>query len=406
MTWGLTANGLETETQAEVKERIKSLFQGAYGNQVEIDDSSVFGELINILAELIAAAEQEVLETYRSYDRDTAIGVALDRLGKLINIPRKGATRSSSEGTITGTPATAIADLSRVRLNATNTVWEITGGPYVIPGGGTIPNVPLQSQDTGPITALTAGPSEWTIVDVVAGWTSWETTEDATPGINQEVDKDYRTSQDTGLSIRGQGPLLALAANIQEVDGVVRARAFHNPSVSPVDSDGIPFKAMNPVVGTDPAVPTTAIKQAVALAIWNTIAGGGESFGTDVTETITDEEGQAQQISYDLETQVNVWIDVDITTSDEDESITPNIETTLEEFIATEADAQFANIGDNVQEYKINGLVFESGVTGVTSVVVRLSIVGFAGPFLSPEIPISIREVADFDLTRVQVTVV
>ena len=309
MTWGLTEDGFETETQAENREVIVSLFQGSFGDQVQTDTSSAFGNLIDVLAELSAAAQQEGLFTYQSRDRSTATGVALDQIGKEIGIPRDGATRSSSEGTITGTAGTVIPNLSRVRLNATSTVWEVLGGPHTIPvGETTITNVPLQSQDTGPITAIASGPTAWTIVDVIVGWTAWETTEDATPGRNSQTDKDYRASQDSGLFIRAQGPLLAISANVEEVEGVVTGRTFHNPTVSPVDSDGIPFKAVNVVVETDPAVPTPALRNLIALAIWNSAGAGVEAFGTNVTETIIDDEGQGQIIRYDLVSLINIWI--------------------------------------------------------------------------------------------------
>ncbi len=402
----LTQDGFSTKTQEQNRADLESLFKGTFP-EFESDTLSFGGQLIDILAELITAEQQEALFTYQSYDRRSATGVALDRLGALIDILRGGATQSSSEGTITGTGGTPIPDLSRVRLDATNTVWEITGGPYVIPGvgaGQTLTGIPLQSQDTGPIAATAT--TDWTIIDVQSGWASWETTEDATPGRNSQSNKDYRASQDTGLSARGQGPLLALDANIEKVEGVVTSKTAHNPSVSPVDSRGIPWKAMNPVVETSPAVPTAALKQAIALAIWNTIGGGGQSFGTDVTEIVIDEEGQAQSISYDLVSEINVWIVIDITTSDEDEAITPNIETTIEEYVAEQANLQMTGIGQNTRDYEIVGLVNDSGVTGVTSVSVLLSRTSFAGPFDSPEVPISIRQRADFDLTRVQVTVV
>lgn len=403
---GLTQDGFSTKTQEENRAVLVSVLQGTFP-EFETDTLTPGGQLIDILAELITAEQQEALFTYQSYDRRTATGVALDRLGALIDILRDGATQSSSEGTITGTGGTAIPNLSRVRLDATNTVWEITGGPYAIPGigaGQTIANVPLQSQDTGIIeaTATTA----WTIVDVVSGWAAWETTETATPGRNSQVDKDYRASQDTGLSARGQGPLRAIDANVEKVEGVVTSKTAHNPSISPVDSRGIPFKAVNTVVETSPAIPTAALKQAIALAIWNTGGGAIEAFGTDVTEIVTDTEGQAQSISFDIVSEINVWIAITVTTSDEDESITPNLAVTIQDFVAEQANIQFTGIGQNTREFEIIALVNDSGVTGVVSVGVLLSRTGFAGPFDSPEVPISIRQRADFDLTRVQVTVV
>jgi uncharacterized phage protein gp47/JayE len=408
MTWGVTPEGFVTETQAENREYIVGLFQSAFGLQIEVAPDTIGGQLVDIMAEMRAAAQQEGLQTYNSYDRATTTGIALDRIGKLIGIPRDGATRSSSEGTITGTGGTVIPDLSRVRLNETNTVWEITGGPYVIPGvgpGQTLANVPLQSQDTGPITAIAT--SDWTIVDVVVGWDTWITTETATPGQSQQSDKAYRQSQDIGLYARGQGPLLAMSANVDVVEGVVTARTFHNPNTVPVDANGIPYKNTNVVVETDPAIPGADLRQAIATAIWNSSSLGSQTYGAE-NEIITDSEGQSQSIFFDLVSNVNIYMLITLTTSDEDEAITPNIADVVREYVAEQANEQYTGIGRNTREYEISALVHESGVTGVESVTVQLSTVSTAGPYLSPEVPISIRQRADFDdsVTRTLVTVV
>lgn len=404
MTWGLTSVGFGTETQQEVRDRIVSMFRGAYGDQVNTDTSTVFGQFIDILSELIANAEQQGLTTYRSFDAATALGVALDARAAQTGSQRKGATSSTSEGRITGTPATVVPNGAQVRLDATNTLWQITNGPLAIPPAGFLDGIEIASVDTGPVTALAT--TAWTIVTVIVGWTAFETTEDATAGQTQESDKDFRLRRLDELFARAQGPLLAITAALSKIEGVVRARTWHNPLYSPTDSNGIPFKAFNPVVETDPPTPPAALRQEIADAIWVVLGAGGQSYGTDYSEIVIDTEGTAQPVAFDTVTQVNVWVEVDITVSDEDEAITPNIEETLEAYILEQADAKFTAVGANVKEYEVTGLVYESGVTGVTSVVVRLSTVGFGGPFLSPEIPISIRERADFDSLRVNVQII
>jgi len=404
MTWGLTSVGFGTETQQEVRDRIVSMFRGAYGDQVNTDTSTVFGQYIDILSELIANAEQQGLTTYRSFDAATALGVALDARAALTGSQRKGATSSTSEGRITGVPATVVPNGAQVRLDATNTLWQITNGPLAIPPAGFLDGIEIASADTGPVTALAT--TAWTIVTVIVGWTAFETTEDATAGQTQESDKDFRLRRLDELFARAQGPLLAITAALSKIEGVVRARTWHNPLYSPTDSNGIPFKAFNPVVETDPPTPPAALRQEIADAIWVVLGAGGQSYGTDYSEIVIDTEGTAQPVAFDTVTQVNVWVEVDITVSDEDEAITPNIEETLEAYILEQADATFTAVGANAKEYEVTGLVYESGVTGVTSVVVRLSTVGFGGPFLSPEIPISIRERADFDSLRVNVQII
>ena len=131
---------------------------------------------------------------------------------------------------------------------------------------------------------------------------------------------------------------------------------------------------------------------------------GGEAYGTDYNETVVDSEGTSQPISFDTVDQINVWISIDITTRDEDEAVTPNIDEVIREYVAEQAGERLIGIGANVKEFEIVGLVFESGVTGLVSVDVSLSILGFPpSPQVAVEIPISIRERADFDIGRVEV---
>lgn len=401
MSWGLTAAGFATETQAEVRDRLVSIFRAAFGEQVNVDTSSVFGQLIDIMSELIAGAEQQTLATYRSIDAENAIGVALDARAALTGSLRKDATRSTTVGTATGTPATVIANGSLVRLDATSTVWEVTNGPLAIPADGTLEGLEISAVEPGPTTALAT--VDWTIVTVVVGWTSFESTEDATPGRLVESDADFRLRRRVELYRRAQGPLLALTANVSAIEGVVRARAWHNPSTSPVDANGIPFKAFNVVVETDPPTPPAALRQSIADEIWEVMGAGGQAYGTSYTEVVVDSEGTAQPVSFDVIEEVDVWITVEITLSDEDEAITPAVEKVLAAYILEQATERFTGVGADLPEYRISGLVFESGVTGVTSVAVKLSIVDFAGPFLSPLVPISIRQRCDFDSTRIEV---
>jgi uncharacterized phage protein gp47/JayE len=402
MPFALLSTGLATQSQEEVRELIVSRLRAAFGDNVETSTSSVMGQIVDILSELHAYDQQVILDAWTSFDPNGATGVALDRIAKITQTLRKAQSFSTAPCIFRGTNATIIVDGSQVRLIQTQTVWEVIGGPYTIGSvvSGEVAGV-VQAVDAGPVTAVATAPSGWEIVTPIAGWSTFETSEDADLGAFAESDKLLKQRRIVELSAPAQGPLAAIKANVSDVDGVDRVRVYHNPATSPVDADGIPFKAFNVVVETTPSPPDADLIAAIAEVIWQVQGAGGQAYGTDHVTTVVDSEGNVQPIAFDEFVEVNMYVRVTATTSTSEEPITPNLAMVIEEGTLTALRDRHEDFGQDVRPWKIAGEIMALDITGVDELVVEVSDDGIA--WQTTTYSIGIRERADFDSSRFDV---
>lgn len=394
----LTSEGLLTQTQQEIADELAAKIRATFGDNTKTSADSIMGQLINIIAELRAIDQQVLLAVYRSFDPNGAIGIALDRLLTLTGSTRLGALISVVEGLAEFSGAGQLTDGDLIRNDDNDTLWQVINGPFVAGGPGSIAAT-FQAVDTGPILA-NAG-TTWSIVTVVVNFLGFTNpTDDADIGRNQESDAAARQRRLLELFTQGDGPLAPIAGAVSKVDGVIGVNAYHNPSVNPVDSDGIPFKAFNVVVQTQPAVPTGALQQLIFDAIFSATGAGGEAFGTDFAGTSIDTEGIAHQIAFDVVTVQDMVIEMDLVTSTSENPITPNIESIVAAQVIETAQAQYELVGRDVLALDFKGIVqvmLEAGtISGVDDVIVRMAI-DPAPPALVAKVAIGIREITDFD---------
>ena len=406
-TLQLTTSGLQTQTQEEIVAEMSAKIRATFGNNTNTNPSSIMGQLINIISEFRALDQQVLLSVYRSFDPNSAIGVALDRLAALTGSIRKGATRSTVEGLLTFSGAGTVNNGDLIENTDTGTQWQAFGGPFVAAGPGDIPAT-FESVDFGPILA-NAG-TNWALVTVVPNLSGFSNpVDDAALGRTQETDPDFRVRRQVELYSQNIGGLQAIRSTVSRVEGVETVRVYHNPQTQPVDSDGIPFKAFNVVLETQPTPPPAALQQSIADAIFSATGAGGEAYGTDYDLTVTDVEGNPQpNIRFDLVDQVPIYIKITASTTGTEQPISTNIGQVIADEVLERARADFSDIGRNQLGFEYVGIVFDlqnSGeISGVVSVTVELSLTGLAGPYADP-IEIGIRERPRFESSQIQVIV-
>jgi hypothetical protein len=407
MPFQLTPSGLETETESQVKEKRTALLRSVFGVNLDTSTSSIIGQDVNINSEIEARAQQITLDVYNSMDPNSAQGVYLDRLASLTGSVRDPATNSTVEGVLTFSGAGTVNNGDLIENSDNGTQWQAIGGPYVAAGPDTI-DATFSAVDTGPILA-NAG-TTWAIVTPVVGLDSFTNpTDDAQVGQDQQTDAQFRVSRQVELYSRGQGPLLTISAVVSRVPGVVTARTYHNPMTQPADADGIPFKAFNVVVETNPSLPDAALQQSIGDAIFSALGAGGEAYGTAYNVDVTDVEGGTHpNIRFDLIDTVDVYIDITLVTTGTEQPISPNLADTVAAAVLEHAQANFSDIGRNQLVFEYKGIVAdlqEAGtISGVTDVIVNLSTDSISGPFFNP-LEIGIRERPDFDSANIQVQV-
>ncbi len=403
----LTSAGLLTQTQQEIADEIAAKIRATFGENTKTSADSIMGQIINILAELRAVDQQVLLAVYRSFDPNGAIGAALDRLLTLTGSTRLGALSSVVDGRAEFSGAGTLNDGDLINNDDNDTLWQLINGPVVAGGAGFFAAT-FQAVETGPTLANSG--TNWSIVTVVLNFVGFTNpTDDAELGRNQESDADAKVRRVVELFSQGTGPLATIRGAVSKVDGVIGVNVYHNPTINPVDSDGIPFKAFNVVVQTQPSVPPAALQQLIFDAIFSATGAGGEAFGTDFTGTSVDTENVAHAIAFDVVTVEDIELEIDLVTSTSEDPITPNIETVVADQIILVAQRDFEEVGRDVLALDFQGIVqqlqADGLISGVDDVIVRMSIQP-AGPAPVAKLSIGIREIADYDsgnLTVIQV---
>lgn len=390
----LTAAGLQIQTVDEVFAEIVARARTAFGANVNVALQSVFGNLLRILAEFEAAEQETLLAVYQSMDARLADGDALVRLAAYAGTLPRAASRSViTAAQFNGTPATAITNGRRVRLNQTQSVWEVIGGPYVIGGGGTVVGS-VQAQLVGPIAAAATGTSGWTILDALAGWSSFQSNADAVEGELTESSKSLRQRREAEIFRLADGPLDAIYAAVSAVAGVTSVNVYHNQGLA-TDVDGIPGKAINVVVDG-----VSYSDQAVRDAIFSRAPAGAQLYGS-VNGTSLDREGKLQPVGFDRVSQIPIFVLATLTTSTSEDAYPLEGDAAIAEAVL-EYGVDNHPVGRDILPYKFIGAIQASGVPGIDVATVGTNTDGSV-VYSTAKRAMGIRERAVFDSTRITV---
>jgi len=410
-TLALVAEGLLTQTQEDVADELAERLRNVFGVNLNTSTSSIMGQLVNIVAELRAYDQQVLLAVYRSFDPNSAIGQALDRLCNLTGTIRKGPKSSIVSGLFTFSAAGSVSDGDIFRNADTNTVWRVVSGPYAVAGPGSVAGS-LESVDAGALIAQAN--TNWTNVSVVPNLIGFTNpTDDAKLGRLEESDPGLRVRRQIEIFAQGSGPRAAIRAVVSKIDGangtVDTVRVDHNPSLQPTDDEGIPFKAFRVSVETTPSPPPVALQDEICEAIFSVMGAGGFAYGTDYTRPVEDIEGEIEDVSFDLIDQVPIYVSVTISTAGTEQIVSPNLAAVAEDQILETAQSEFSNIGRDQLAGEYEAIVWalkQAGeIAGATDVIVQLSRTSLVGPFSDPLV-LGRQERPNFDSVNIQVVVV
>jgi hypothetical protein len=394
MTLEFNDNGLSIETLAEIQAGIEAAYRQVFGNAINLQDRSVAQNEIGVYSAREAKVQNEMLDLFKGWRPFTSTGVSVDILFELRGQERLPATNSVIEsGVITGTPTTVIPNGKRIQLDATGEEVEIVDGPYTIPGGGTLSDVHAQAVNTGPLEFPATVATGWTITTPVVGWDTFANTADAEIGRNTETDPEMKARGIRELASGGRATLPAITANVSQVDGVTFARTYENTTLV-TDGDGIPGKAINVVCegGTDAAV---------AEEIFLSKPAGIQSYGTDVTETVVDDEGNSHTISFDRTGSINIYIKIVLTTSTSEETFPSTGEDQVETAVLDYGNNFMNGVGQDVLSYKLIGAIEDAEIPGIDAIALD---VDTSSPASGSKVAIGIRDRADYDSLRVAIS--
>lgn len=302
MSYGLTDEGYTAPRAADFLTIIRDGYVEraslALGVQITVDwEADVFlGTVTALMADQLGDLAEAGQAVYDAADPSNATGLQLENLSLIVGVRREPATYGTCTVTITGTVGTVIPEGRLIEGGGTDghARWATTED-VTIGGGGTI-TVLVQAEEAGEVAALAAAID--TIVTPVDGWTSVTNALDADAGAPRESDAALRLRRQQSLQTAGSRSLNALRANILEADGVEACVVVQNDTNATATVEGISCAPHSIAVVVYPSTLTADQKQAVAQVIYDHIAGGIKTNGSDVVATITDTAGYAQIIRY------------------------------------------------------------------------------------------------------------
>lgn len=437
---GVTSTGFTSKTTGELLADLQAAARRVYGAAVNVDPRARVGQLLGIIADALSEpwAVAEVLAA--SFDPAGSSGVLLDNLCALTGTFRKAAAKSTVTLMAIGTAATLLPTGRRARVTGTSTIFEttapgtitgasawVTATPYaegaiVVSSGslwravaagtsgataptGTGPThndgtvtwafqgagtafvlVPAEATVTGPLQGF-AG-SVTTIETPVAGWAAVTNPLDAVPGRDLESDPDLRERRAAEIGGIGSSPLEAIRAEVAAVAGVSNVIVFENPSDVTVGTIAPHSIELLVEGGVDTEI-ADAVKAAKA-------AGIGTSGTTLLSRTLSN--GNPVDIRFSRPTSQNIWV---VVTLLKDPSTYP-LDGDDQVKAALVAYGDTRELGRDVVASALVGAIFKA-VPGVLDVP-TLFIGTAPAPVSSATIPLTIRQRADFDTSRINVT--
>lgn len=437
----VTAEGYLADTFESIRDEIIAELRAEWGASVPLDDGTFDGHLIAILSERLVALDELGEIAFTSFDPDAASGVMQRVLGLITGTLETPAAGSKVTITVCGDDGTVLAggDSGNVvstastgkrfvfatevtllqlddwaastayaegdRVNNASRCYEcITAGVSAGAGGPTTTaadivdgtahwiylgegeaaaDVVARSEEIGPIVAVAGDLTSRETP--VAGWNTAVNLEDAELGRLAQTDEDFRLQREADVTAEGNGVPDAIRANVLAIAGVTNATVFFNNTDETVN-DIPPHSCEVLVQGGD--------DQAIWDTLWQSVPVGIRTIGTE-EGTALDADGFEQPVSFSRPEEIEVYVDV--TLEKDPTTYGGNAEVKLA--IATWGNAQ--RTGKNVVASAIAAQAFT--VAGVLDVPL-VEIDDAPAPSSSTTIPISKRQLAKYDTSRITVT--
>ncbi len=408
MPFAQTTTGLVIQDIAEIIAEYNASYRLKFGADVSLGVDSVFGKQIGIAAEREALIQAESQSKQAGFDRNTAQAAALDGVSGLTGSDRRGASQSiSTAGRCTGTDTTIVLNGSTViQQNAVLDTWTVVNGtdgvsPFGYEVGtvvsGEVTDVQIEAVDTG--AKVFSSGTEFVIGSPIAGWDGFNIVRDIETfetGQDVEADGQFRNRGRDEL-FAGGNDTSGIKAVITKVIGVSEVQVFENRGTV-TDGDGILPSRVEPIV-------TGGSDLDVATAILLRVPPGTSLQGT--TEVVlADIEGNQIPIRFTRPALIPITVDIIITNLAAEGTLPEN----FEEVVAA-AVLKFGNANTRVSQDVLyqqfigpTAAAIQDVFTGKFAYDFIDSEISTGGSTMNVNIPISIRERADFDSSRITVT--
>lgn len=368
VTYGYTAVGFIKKTYSECLTSLETNIKTGLGSTIDTSADTWLGQILRAVAVELSLIWESVEDADSNAFIDTAVGIAIDRLAKLLNVRRKDSTYATGTVTFTGTAGTDIP--LGFQVASGDLIFETTGS-FDIEEGGTV-DITVQCTTKGIIGNVEAG-TITTIVESLSGLTSITNASAMTGGTEIESDVVFRRRVLNSLATAGTATYDAIYSAILGAEGVTSCKVRYNNTTS-IDGDGIPPKAVNAIVLV-PDTLTEDIKNAVAQVLHENVALGIATHGAN-SGTATAIDGTTISYSFDVATATDIYATIAITT---DSTFQTDGNTQIKDALIRYVGGTDSNgitytgleMGETVVFYSMIAAVM--GVTGVKGVTMTIS---------------------------------
>jgi uncharacterized phage protein gp47/JayE len=306
------------ETQEQVLDAMVADAKEYFGEDLKDDELAAIRLFYAPIAIQFANAQEDIGLVLQSSQIKNAEGKQLDLLTGLIGVKRESATHATGSVTFSRSETAGkdytIPSGTAVQTDSNDATKYETQESVILAGGTTSVQVPIESVATG-VNKNTGANTVTIVPSPPAGIESVNNPAEITGGTNEETDESLRGRAKEGLSEGSRSSAPALIYGAKALDGVTSVSIFINDTSSDnTGSGGLPDHSFELVI-------LGGNQQEIGQMILETKAAGDTSWGgSNGTEKIVNAElpnGQTHEISYSQPNPVTIYIDADITKTDE-----------------------------------------------------------------------------------------
>ena len=228
------------------------------------------------------------------------------------------------------------------------------------------------------------------IITTYAGWDSVNNLVSANVGREAESDTALRQRWNNSLYTRSVAMTDSIASALLTLNGVTSATVYENETDS-TDGDGRPPHSIEAVVGGGD-------NDDIAETIWQKKSAGIDTYGSE-SVSVTDSQGFSHTINFNRPTEIDVYLDIAVTEYPE-EALPADAVTRITDAVLNYGSTLL--VGNDVILQRIMGEIYRS-CPGIGYITIDGSTDGVT--YSTNNISISAREIAVFDISRIQVTI-
>lgn len=306
MADSFSSNGLTVATLNELVAQLESDFQTIYGTDININQNSPDGQLINIFAQGGSDIRSLLYQIYNSFDPDYATGRILDARCAINNVFRKSGTYTTVDITIVTDRSVELEGVDDKEDDTGYTIQDNAGNQFVLMNtqtlvAGTNTGITFRAKEIGAVE--TTPNTITTPVTIVLGVLSVNNPSAGTTGVEEETDAQLKIRRRQSVSIGSTGYLNGLEGSLQQLEGMIDAKVYENVTGT-TDSDGIPGHSIWVVVDGGSAAD-------IADTIFKKRSAGCGMKGSQ-SYTIVTPSGQNFVAYWDNKTSQNLYIKFNI----------------------------------------------------------------------------------------------